>query len=107
VRVREPNALIAPVRFDEGDVETGLRHGYLGTVRRKGRIGQAKPTATAPHLYSTGSDRRILESGRSRNPVAEWPVSAALLSESAGGRMTPEADKASSKYKLNNTDLSL
>ena len=35
-------------------METGLRQGYLGTVRRKGRIGHAKPTATAPHLYSTG-----------------------------------------------------
>lgn len=34
-------------------METGLRQGYLGTVRRKGRIGHAKPTATAPHLYST------------------------------------------------------
>jgi hypothetical protein len=26
-----------PVRFDEGDVETELRQGYLGTARRKGR----------------------------------------------------------------------
>ena len=42
---------IAPhVRFDEGGVETGLRQGYLGTVRRKGRIRQTKPNATAPHL---------------------------------------------------------
>ena len=34
-------------------METGLRLGYLGAVRPKGRIRQATPTATAPHSYST------------------------------------------------------
>jgi len=32
-----------------------LRQGYLGTVRRKGRIRQAKPNATAPHLSTACS----------------------------------------------------
>ena len=41
----------------------GVWFGYLGTVKRKGRIRQAKPTATAPHLYSTDSGR----SGRTEN----------------------------------------
>ena len=31
------DALVAHVRFDEGDVETELRRGYSGTARRKGR----------------------------------------------------------------------
>ena len=35
--VREPDAGSLHVRFDEGGVETGLRQGYLGTARRKGR----------------------------------------------------------------------
>jgi hypothetical protein len=35
--VREPDAGNLHVRFDEGDVETELRRGYWGTVRRKGR----------------------------------------------------------------------
>jgi hypothetical protein len=36
-----------------GDDGVAIRQGYLGTVKRKGRIGQAKPTSTASHLYST------------------------------------------------------
>jgi hypothetical protein len=35
--VREPDAGDLHVRFDERDVETGLRQGYVGTVRRKRR----------------------------------------------------------------------
>ena len=35
--VREPDAGDLQVRFDEGDVETGLWQGYSGTVRRKRR----------------------------------------------------------------------
>src|SRR5580692_8490325 len=35
--VREPDAGELHVRFDERDVETELRPGYLGTARRKGR----------------------------------------------------------------------
>jgi len=51
--VREPDAGDLHVRFDERDVETGLRPGYVGTVRRRDGNRQAKPTATAPHLDST------------------------------------------------------
>jgi hypothetical protein len=47
-------------------------------------------------LLWVGSDRRILESGRSRNPAAEWPVSAALLSESAEGSLSAMAESGSS-----------
>ena len=36
-------------------METGLWPDYLGTVRRKGRIRQARPTATALHPDSTDS----------------------------------------------------
>ena len=51
VLVREPDAGNPPVRFDEGDVETGLRQGYLGTVRRKGRTTD-KPNLRLPRHIS-------------------------------------------------------
>lgn len=66
VLVREQDAVAPHDRFDERDVETELRPGYLGIVIRKGRIRQAKPTATAPHLYSTGNVRT--PSTTSENP---------------------------------------
>jgi hypothetical protein len=55
-------------------------------------IGRTAAMEHADRPDWVGSDRRILESGRSLNPAAEWAVSAAMLSDTAGGRMTPEAD---------------
>lgn len=54
--VREPNALIAHVRFDEREVETEQWDGYLGTGDRKGRQQTSLlSVTTAPLLDSTRS----------------------------------------------------
>ena len=46
-----------PVRFDEGDVETESRLGYLGTAKRKRRqqIDHAYHHRATSLLYKTGS----------------------------------------------------
>lgn len=76
--VREPNALIAHVRFDEREVETGQWKGYLGTGSRKGRQQTSLlPVTTAPLLDSTGSvDPRSHVNGK---PAAGLPVTPSEL----------------------------
>jgi hypothetical protein len=63
--VREPDAGDLHVRFDERDVETGLRQGYVGTVRRK-RRQQTSQT----YCYRATSRLYRTEPGSSDGPSA-------------------------------------
>jgi hypothetical protein len=71
------DAVALHVRFDEGDVETGLGSGYLGTARRKGRK-QTNHTygyrATFPLYRTTARWHFHLAVPKSANIVIpSWP----------------------------------
>jgi hypothetical protein len=87
--VREPDAGDLHVRFDERDVETGLRQGYVGTVRRKRRqqTSQTYCYRATSRLYrsETVSDQAARGQHRPYRDVAD---SSRSLAQSTRSRHT-------------------